>query len=57
MQVHTLLTESKESSKAKQNELYAMEVNKMTKLHLIYIMYERVRTKIAKGGLKDANVA
>ena len=56
MQVHTLLTESKEPSKTKQNELFAMEVNKMTKLHLIYIMYERANKKLLSMAPKDPNV-
>ena len=43
---HAILTESKAPSKTKQNDLFAMEVNRMTKLHLIYIMYERARAKL-----------
>ena len=51
MKVAKMLSDSKASSKSKQNELFAIEVNRMTKLHLIYIMYETAKTKIAKGNL------
>ena len=45
--VHQMLSESTAPSKTKQNDLFAIEVNRMTKLHLIYIMYSRARAKIA----------
>ena len=41
-----MVSESKAPSKTKQNDLFAIEVNRMTKLHLIYIMYERARARI-----------
>ena len=37
--VYNLLNTSKATDKEKQNELYAIEVQKMTKYHLIYIMF------------------
>lgn len=37
--VYNLLSNSKATDKENQNELYAIEVQKMTKYHLIYIMY------------------
>ena len=46
MKVYHQLTESKAPSKTKQNELFAIEVNKMTRVHLIYIMYEHARANI-----------
>ena len=51
-----MLAASKAPSKTKQNELFAMEVNKMTKMHLVYIMYERAKAKLQSKGIKDANV-
>ena len=51
-----MLSDSKAPSKTKQNDLFAMEVNRMTKLHLIYIMYERSRAKIASKKIKDSNI-
>ena len=48
-----MVSESTASSKAKQNELFALEVNRMTKLHLIYIMYSRARAKIAEKQIED----
>jgi len=47
---------SKASMQEKQNTLFAIEVNRMTKLHLIYIMYERARATIASQQIQDANV-
>jgi len=44
--VYHMLKASKAPSKEKQNTLFALDVNRMTKIHLIYIMYERARTKI-----------
>ena len=46
--VHKMISESTAPSKTKQNDLFAIEVNRMTKLHLIFIMYSRARAKIAK---------
>lgn len=51
--VHQMLSDSKAPSKTKQNDLFALEVNRMTKLHLIYIMYERVRAKLVSKQIKD----
>ena len=51
-----MLAESKAPSKTKQNELFAMEVNRMTKLHIVYIMYERAKAKLQSRGIQDANV-
>lgn len=52
----TTLTESKAPSKTKQNELFAIEVNRMARTHIVYIMYERARNNIAKKNLKDENL-
>lgn len=51
-----MLTESKAPSKTKQNELYAMDVNRMTRLHLVYIIYERARLNLEKKSFKCANL-
>ena len=51
-----MLAESKAPSKTKQNELFAIEVNKMTRTHLIYIMYERARTNLEAKKIKSANL-
>lgn len=50
------LTESKAPSKTKQNELFAIDVNRMARTHIIYIMYERARNNIEKKDLKCANL-
>lgn len=52
----TMLTESKAPSKTKQNELFAMDVNRMTKAHLIFIMYERAVNVFKRKNVKDQNL-
>lgn len=54
--VANMLTDSKAPTKTKQNELFAMEVNKMTRMHLIYIMYERARSNLYSRNMKCANL-
>ena len=54
--VYEMLSDSEAPSMTKQNDLFALEVNKMTKFHLIYIMYERARAKIASKQIKDSNI-
>jgi hypothetical protein len=50
--VSNLLAASSATEKEKQNELYAIEVQKMTKYHLIYIMFV-----IAKNNYKNHKFA
>lgn len=50
------LTESKAPSKTKQNELFAMEVNRMARTHIVYIMYERASNNLENKNLKCANL-
>ena len=54
--VYTMLSESKASSKTKQNELFAMDVNRMTKAHLIYICYERACKSLMAKKVADQNI-
>ena len=49
-----MLSESTAPSKTKQNELFAIDVNRMAHNHLIYIIYERAAAKLA--GAQDPNV-
>ena len=56
MKVYKQLNDSKAPSKVKQNELFAIEVNKMTRVHLIYIMYEHARANIEAKKIKCANL-
>ena len=56
LRVYTMLTESDAPSKTKQNELFALEVNRMTNLHLIYKMYELSRKRITDLNLADKNI-
>ncbi len=51
-----LLEESKEKDVVKQNELFAPEVQKMAKYHLIYIMFLFTRTTSAKATFKDSRI-
>lgn len=55
-QTHTLLKESTEPSKTKQNELFALDVGKMAKTHLIYIMFILAKQRIEEYNFVDANV-
>jgi len=55
LRVHKMLTESKAPSKTRQNELFAIDVNRMTRLHLTYIIYERARSNIEKSDMKCQN--
>ena len=50
-----MLSESTAPSKTKQNDLFALDVNRMAHNHLIYICYERAAAKFAK--VQDPNVA
>ena len=43
-------------SKTKMNELFALRVNRMTKYHLIYIMYERACNVVHNMTIRDKNV-
>lgn len=51
-----LLDESKEKDVVKQNELFAPEVQKMAKYHLIYIMFLFTRTTSDKFAFKDLRI-
>ena len=55
LRVHKMLTESKAPSKTRQNELFAIDVNRMTRLHLTYIIYERARSTLEKSDMKCQN--
>lgn len=41
-----MLQSSIEPSVEKQNSLFALEVNKMTKFHLVYFMFEQAKSKV-----------
>ena len=56
MKVFRMLSESKAPSKTKQNELFAIEVNRMTKLHLTYIIYTRACNIVKSMTIRDENV-
>ena len=49
-----MLTESKAPGKTKQNDLFALDVNRMAHNHLIYIIYESCVAKLV--GVRDPNV-
>lgn len=51
-----LLEESKEKDVVKQNELFAPEVQKMAKYHLIYIMFLFTRKACIKATFKDPRI-
>ena len=51
--VYNLLSASKATDKENQNELYATEVQKMTKYHLIYIMFVISKNNYKNHQFKD----
>lgn len=54
--VYELLTSSKATEKEKQNELYAVEVQKMAKFHLIYMMFLIARENYTNHKFSDARI-
>ena len=54
--VATALATSKASAIAKTNDIFAVDVVKMARLHLAYVMYERSIKKFAAMNVQDANL-
>ena len=54
--VATALATSKASATAKINDIFATDVVKMARLHLVYVMYERSMKKLAAMNVQDANL-
>ena len=52
-QVATKMKQSKASASAKLNELFSMDIHRLTKLHLIAVCYERARKNIEKRNVTD----
>lgn len=42
-ETHRLLKESKAPSKTRQNELFALEVQRMARTHLVYILFKMTK--------------
>lgn len=55
-QTSKLMNESTESSKTKTNELFAMEVQKMVKAHLIYILFTMTKYRVQSYAFVDAKI-
>lgn len=60
MMVLQMHRDSKASASRKQNDLFAIEVKNMTRMHLIYKMYElgleKLESSIAKGSNLNKNI-
>jgi len=56
LRVAALLNESEASSKSKENELFADEVQRLTKLHIKYSMFLMAKKSCEEGKFKDPNV-
>ena len=54
--VATALATSKASTTAQTNDLFAVDIVKMAKLHLVYVIYERSRKKFTAMPVQDANI-
>lgn len=50
------MSKSKASAVEKANDIFAIDVNDVTKLHLIYVMYERAKNNIDRKNVKDASL-
>lgn len=53
---HRLLRDSQAPSKTKQNELFALENQKMARTHLIYTMFKMTKNRINSYKFNDGNV-
>ena len=51
--VYNLMKNDKSGKKVKENELYAIEIQKMTKYHLHYILYEMAKKRVTDYSFKD----
>ena len=56
MMVFKMHRESKASASKKQNDLFAIEVKNMTRMHLIYKMYELAREKLESAIAEGSNL-
>ena len=56
MKVHKIWSEKEASSSKKQNDLFAIEVKNMTRMHLIYKMYERARANLESSNATCTNL-
>ena len=55
-QTTELMEVSKADKKTKMNEIFSLEIDKMTNMHLIYYMFHMARERISKYDFKDANI-
>ena len=55
-QTMEVMESSKADSKAKMNEIFALEIDKMTTMHMIYYMFHMTRERITKYDFKDAKI-
>ena len=51
-----MMNASKASSKEKENEIFALDVGRMTRLHLIYLSFKMARERLDGNQFKDARV-
>ncbi len=56
MKVLKKMSKSKASAVEKANDIFAIDVNHVTQLHLIYVMYERAKNNIDRKNVKDASL-
>ena len=54
MDLYDLMAESKASSKEKDNEIFAMDVNRVVRQHIIYLLFSISKERIAKFSWKDS---
>jgi hypothetical protein len=54
--VEKKLASSKATSAAKENDLFAVDIGRMSRQHIIYMMFELTSKAIAENKFKDAKV-
>ena len=54
-QVVTMIKESKEHKKIYENELYQIDISRMTRIHLVYIIFKLARARIESAKTSDQN--
>ena len=50
------LSQSKAPGLTKSNDLFAIDINVMTRMHMVYIMYERARSRIESQNVQSENL-
>ena len=50
------MKENEAHKKVQENEIFALDIARMTRIHLVYVTFKLARTRIEKAQYKDQNV-